>query len=142
MLPECRALLEALDHQGLLPNANPAQVSVADVIDDEELLARLGVNGAGAADIAELRHVRSAADKRAAEEIANRQRCEDFHRFKPLFLQVQNDIESGIRQPALLNSRPKSGREAGSLSKARKPMSQKWGRYSQMRRGGPMHGCA
>ena len=37
------------------------------------------------------------ADKRAAEEIANRQRCEDFDRFKPLFAAVQQEIESGIR---------------------------------------------
>jgi hypothetical protein len=49
-------------------------------------------------DITELRHVRSAADKRAAEEIANRERCADFDRFKPLFATVQADIEKGIRQ--------------------------------------------
>jgi hypothetical protein len=33
-----------------------------------------------ASDITELRHVRTSADKRAAEEIANRQKCEDFER--------------------------------------------------------------
>jgi hypothetical protein len=45
-----------------------------------------------------LRHVCISADKRAAEEIANRQRCEDFDRFKPLFKKVQEEIASGIRQ--------------------------------------------
>jgi hypothetical protein len=97
-LVDCRALLESLDHQGLLAADKPARVSVAGEIDDDELLAQLGVGAAAPADITELRHVRSAADKRAAEEIANRQKCEDFDQFKPLFEQVQKEIESGIRQ--------------------------------------------
>src|SRR5579863_5331076 len=64
---------------------------------EDELLAELE-GAAGASEITELRHVRTSADKRAAEEIANRQKCEDFDRFKPLFLQVQKEIESGARQ--------------------------------------------
>ena len=66
-------------------------------MDDDELLAELEYMESGA-DITELRHVRTAADKRAAEDIANRQRCDDFDRFKPLFQQVQQDIDIGIRQ--------------------------------------------
>jgi len=62
------------------------------------LLAQLGVDAGAEDGITELRHVRSAADKRAAEEIANRERCEDFERFKPLFEKVQQEIDSGIRQ--------------------------------------------
>jgi hypothetical protein len=61
-----------------------------------QLLAELG-GAAGSSDITELRHVRTSAEKRAAEEIANRQKCEDFGRFKPLFEKVQNEIESGVR---------------------------------------------
>ena len=38
------------------------------------------------------------AEKRAAEEIANRQKCEDFDTFKPLFEQVQKDLGLGFRQ--------------------------------------------
>ncbi|HCE24050.1 MAG TPA: hypothetical protein DF282_16280, partial [Hyphomonas sp.] len=60
------------------------------------LLAELGVE-AETSDITELRHVRSSAEKKAAEEIANRQKCEDFERFKPLFEQVQNEIDTGMR---------------------------------------------
>src|SRR5437016_4785678 len=74
-LADCRALLEPLDHQGLLAGAERAPVSAPDELDDDELLAQLGVDGAATADITELRHVRSAAEKRAAEEIANRQKC-------------------------------------------------------------------
>ena len=49
------------------------------------------------ADITELRHVRKSADKRAAEEIANRTVCEDFEKFKPLFEQVKRELKSGVR---------------------------------------------
>jgi hypothetical protein len=97
-LADCRAVIEPLDHQGLLAGAQPAPVSVPDDIDDDELLAQLGVDDAAPGDITELRHVRSAADKRAAEEIANRQKCEDFETFRPLFEQVQKELISGLRQ--------------------------------------------
>lgn len=97
-LDDCRALLESLDHQRLLSGPKPVTVSEGEKIDDDELLAQLGVEAIAPADITELRHVRSAADKRAAEEIANRQKCEDFGRFRPLFEQVQQEIENGVRQ--------------------------------------------
>jgi hypothetical protein len=42
--------------------------------------------------------VRSRAEIQAAEEIANREKCEDFERFKPLFKGVQADLKSGLRQ--------------------------------------------
>lgn len=95
-LEECRTLLQPLDHQGLLTEAT-APAGFEDSPDVDELAAELE-EAAGASDITELRHVRTSADKRAAEEIANRQRCEDFDRFKPLFAAVQQEIESGIRQ--------------------------------------------
>jgi hypothetical protein len=97
-LEDCRVLLEPLDHQGLLAGPEPAPAGAPDEISDDELLAQLSVDADATDALTELRHVRSAADKRAAEEIANRERCEDFDRFKPLFEQVQQDIESGIRQ--------------------------------------------
>uniref|UniRef100_E6VCV7 Bacteriophage T5 Orf172 DNA-binding domain-containing protein n=1 Tax=Rhodopseudomonas palustris (strain DX-1) TaxID=652103 RepID=E6VCV7_RHOPX len=94
---DCRTLLQPLDHGGLLAGGTTAPDAPADISDDE-LLAQLGVDTAAPDDITELRHVRSAADKRAAEEVANRDKCEDFDRFRPLFTQVQADIENGIRQ--------------------------------------------
>jgi hypothetical protein len=96
-LEECRTLLARLDHQALLAGAENAPAVPVETMDDDELLAELE-GAAGAADITELRHVRPAADKRAAEEIANRQKCEDFDSFKPLFLRVQQDIDIGMRQ--------------------------------------------
>lgn len=97
-LDECRTLLESLDHQGLLVREQAAAAGVPDDLDDDELLAQLGVEAAAPAEITELRHVRSAAEKRVAEEVANRQRCEDFDRFKPLFEQMQKELGAGLRQ--------------------------------------------
>ena len=48
--------------------------------------------------ITELKHVRSTAEKKAAEEIAHRDKCEDFETFKPLFEQVQKELDSGLRE--------------------------------------------
>lgn len=96
-LEECRSLLAPLDKQGLLAGAATPAAEPAESIDDEELLAELEGMGA-ASDITELRHVRTAADKRAAEEIANRTVCKDFEAFKPLFAQVRKDLDAGKRQ--------------------------------------------
>ena len=97
-LADCRALLTPLDHQGLLVNAEPASELTSDELDDDELLAQLEVGATAPSDITDLRHVRSAAEKREAEEIANRQKCEDFEHFKPLFQQVQVELDNGSRQ--------------------------------------------
>ena len=95
-LPECRALVAPLDHQGLLGAASGDDESDEAELDDDALLAELGVD-TGGSDITELRHVRSSAEKQAAEEVASRSRCEDFATFKPLFEQVQRDLDEGIR---------------------------------------------
>lgn len=96
-LEECRSLLAPLDHQGLLAGAENAVAAPAEEMDDDELLAELE-GAAGATDITDVRHVRTTAEKRAAEEIANRERCVDFDRFKPLFAQVRKDLGAGVRQ--------------------------------------------
>jgi hypothetical protein len=45
-----------------------------------------------------LRHVRSTADIKAAEEIANRERCKDFGDFQPRFQKAKDEIAAGLRQ--------------------------------------------
>jgi hypothetical protein len=96
-LEECRNLLEPLDRQGLLGDVGHAAVTPDGEVDDDELLAELKGTG-GSSDITELKHVRPHTEIRAAEEIANRERCPDFDRFEPLFKQVANDIKDGVRQ--------------------------------------------
>jgi hypothetical protein len=96
-LEECRSLLAPMDRQGLLPLAKIVSAATPETIDDDELLAELK-GAAGASGITELRHVRKSADKRAAEEIANRAVCDDFEAFKPLFEKVRRELKSGIRE--------------------------------------------
>jgi hypothetical protein len=92
-LEESRSLLAPMDCHGLLSCAETMPASTVDSMDDEELLSELQ----GAAEITELRNVRTSFDKRAAEEIANRKKCEDFDRFRPMFEIVQKEIASGVR---------------------------------------------
>ena len=92
---DCHALLTPLDDQDLL--SHPPEAGSPDGMDDDALLAELGVE-ADAPDITDLRHVRSSAEKRAAEEIATRSKCEDFEKFRPLFEQVQEELDAGLRE--------------------------------------------
>lgn len=95
-LDECRELLTPLDTYGLLNT--PEAAMPVDNIDDDALLAELGIAVDPAVDdIRVLRHVPSADERRAAEEIANREKCENFTAFKPLFEQVERDLDSGAR---------------------------------------------
>lgn len=95
-LPECRSILAGFDRQGLLGDQFAAPQEDGEELDDDALLAALGVE-AERPDITELKHVRSSVEKQAAEEVANRTRCEDFTKFKPLFEQVQRDLDEGVR---------------------------------------------
>tara|TARA_R110002096_G_scaffold201398_1_gene386002 strand:- start:19959 stop:21143 length:1185 start_codon:yes stop_codon:yes gene_type:complete len=104
-LEECGELLRDLDHQGLLETGPHSESEFADDVDDDELLAELRSETKGDDDITELRHVRTSAEKRAAEEIANRTVCEDFDQFKPLFEDVKNDLKLGIRQSRSIQTR-------------------------------------
>ena len=96
-LQECRDLLAPLDEQGLLANTPAPSASDSDDLDDDALLAELGVEVAKS-PLTELKHVRSTAEKTAADEVANREKCEDFATFKPLFEQVQKELDSGLRE--------------------------------------------
>jgi len=93
---ELRTLLAPQDHQGLLvASAEPSRGDGATDLD--ELRAEL--EGAiGTSNITELKHVRSAVEKRAAEEIANRAVCENFDEYKPLFERVKRELKDGVRQ--------------------------------------------
>jgi hypothetical protein len=97
-MPECQLLLGPLDRQGLF--AADHYSGFAEEANDEAMLAELGFVdiGDGDNDIRRLKHVKSNAEKQAAEEIANRAKCHDFERFAPIFEQVQQDLKSGVRE--------------------------------------------
>jgi hypothetical protein len=95
-LDDCRSLLTPFDHQGLLKGGGVKSTIQTDAMDEDELLAELE-GAAGSSDITKLRHVRTSSEKREVEEIASREKCLDFETFKPLFQQVQSDLEAGLR---------------------------------------------
>jgi hypothetical protein len=93
----CRAIVSPIDHQGLLKGVASTSADSAFSIDDDELLAEL--EGIGVKqEISDLRHVRSTAEIKAAEEIANREKCKDFDGFKPLFVKAKKEMAEGTRQ--------------------------------------------
>ena len=93
---DCRALLTPFDHQALLGDQPETETAAMDDLDDDTLLAELGVEADE--DITRLRHVRPSAEKRAAEEVATRRECPDFDTFRPVFEQVQRELDAGIRE--------------------------------------------
>jgi len=110
---ECREVLKGRDSRGLLDfssheggssilREDPAEyrvsTSVLDDPSDEELLAALREDEDSLGDITELKHVRTAAEKRAAEEIAQRTPCAEFEKFRPYFERVEREIKMGLCQ--------------------------------------------
>ena len=93
----CRDIVSPIDHQGLLKGVASTSTDSTASIDDDELLAELdGISIKS--ELSVLRHVRSTAEIKAAEEIANREKCQDFEGFKPHFQKAKNEIAEGVRQ--------------------------------------------
>lgn len=95
---ECRDILVGLDKHALLDKAAISVAELSADIDDETLLAQLGVVVPKEGDLTNLTHVKSTAEKKAAEEIGSRTFCADFDKFKPLFARVKDEIKEGIRK--------------------------------------------
>jgi hypothetical protein len=97
---DCRALLASMDTHRLLDVTLHSSGAALSQLDDNALLAELGIAGEAGSedDITQLRHVRSTVEKRAAEEVANREKCEDFEQFAPVFKTLKAELDAGIRQ--------------------------------------------
>ena len=99
-LKSAHPLLLPMDSHGLL-SAPPTHATpeAAEGLDDQTLLAELGMAADDEdSDITRLRHVRSYEERKAAEEIANRTKCEDFERFAPLFERAEIDLKTEERK--------------------------------------------
>jgi hypothetical protein len=97
-LSSARELLSPLDHQGLLDHKKKDDSAVkAEQMDDDALLEALGVE-AEKNSIEELKHVRPSKEIKAAADAARRETCDDFQKFKQLFIQSKEDLDSGTRQ--------------------------------------------
>lgn len=94
---EHRALLETMDHQGLLNGVTTPESDEDEDIDLDALASELGDLEDVAPDITEIRHVRPVAERKAAEDVASREPCKDFELFKPMLEQVQSELTSGVR---------------------------------------------
>lgn len=96
-LEKCRSLLAQRDPHGFLSvSGKEAENPDPDMLDDDVLLAELGIEAEPAAEsITVLKQVKSRAEVRAAEAIASREPCKDFETFRPLFAQVKEDLKSG-----------------------------------------------
>lgn len=99
-MPDAFPLLVPLDIHGLLTGERAT--ATPDDLDDDALLAELDDDSN---DITQLRHVRSYEERKAAEEIANRTKCEDFEQFKPLFEKVQRELKAATRRVIQLETR-------------------------------------
>ena len=95
---ECKELLAGLDKSGLLSNSTNFTEKPLDELDDDALLAELGVSHQADSDITKLTHVKSRAEKKAVEEMGRRSLCNDFENFKPLFEQIQAELKAGMRK--------------------------------------------
>lgn len=97
-LAECKTVLAGFDKHGFLDGQTSINDSVVDDIDDDALLAELGIKVSDEKDITKLTHVKTRAEVRAAEEIASRMPCLNFDDFKHLFMKVQDELKAGVRQ--------------------------------------------
>jgi len=95
---ECINVLSGLDKHGLLANPKITAKEGDIEIGDDELLAELGVDIKSDGDLTSLTHVKSTAEKKAAEEIGHRSLCPDFDKFKPLFVKIKEELKSTERQ--------------------------------------------
>tara|TARA_R110001583_G_scaffold52122_2_gene162134 strand:+ start:2353 stop:3546 length:1194 start_codon:yes stop_codon:yes gene_type:complete len=103
-LAEYHELLSPIDHQGLLTATPAANSGVnedspsydVDDASDDELLSEL--EGIAGGSLTELKHVRSTAQKREVDEVAKRDKCEDFDNFRPVFERVEREIKDGLRK--------------------------------------------
>ncbi|MDP3175058.1 MAG: GIY-YIG nuclease family protein [Phenylobacterium sp.] len=90
-------LLAPMDEYGLLRASEDDSAALQD-LDDDALLAELGLGGDDPDAITTLRHVAPRNMINAADEVASRSPCPDFADYKPLFDQVREDLRTGVRQ--------------------------------------------
>ncbi len=96
--PEFFELIKGLDTQGLLEVSLSQSGSALEDLNDDSMLAELRDIGSETNDLRNLKHVKTRLEMRAAEEIAKRKTCKDFQIFKPIFEDVQYELDVGIRQ--------------------------------------------
>ncbi len=93
-MPEARELLAEFDTGGIL-EAEADVATALDDVDDDEILAELGIELKDDSNIAHLKYVVPHHERQAAEEVARRKTCEDFNVFAPQFEEVRLGLANG-----------------------------------------------
>ena len=96
-LPEAISLLKDFDQYNLLNNSTTSEPSDMSELEDDDLLSELGIEIEDEHNILVLNNVRSSDERKEAELIGKQKVCEDFEVFKPLFDQIQKDLDTGTR---------------------------------------------
>lgn len=95
-------LLAEFDAEKLL--SGPRHPAKAEELDPDGLAELLG-DVAGSSDLTSLQHVRPYAARQAADEVAERKPCPDFHLYEEMFEQVAREIAGGIRKTQRADSK-------------------------------------
>ena len=92
---EYKNLLLEFDKYELLSNTKNNEKAIdQEKMTDSELLSSLG-QLEDKSDITKLNYVRSYEERRIAEEIATREKCNDFAKYKNLFENISKQIKEG-----------------------------------------------
>ncbi|MDV2441475.1 GIY-YIG nuclease family protein [Acinetobacter gerneri] len=95
-LPEAISLLNDFDQHNLLNSSTSEPYDMSE-LEDDDLLSELGVEIEDEHNILVLNNVRSSDERKEAELIGKQKVCGDFEVFKPLFDQIQKDLDTGAR---------------------------------------------
>lgn len=93
---EAKALLVDFDQYQLLSDSQDESNELSS-LEDDDLLAELGIKLEDEESIFVLQNVRTQKEREANELTATRKVCSDFEVFKTLFNQINLDIDSGLR---------------------------------------------
>jgi hypothetical protein len=111
--PEYGEILAGADPRGLLGPQTTEMDASTEEPDLQELSESLADLAEGTDDVTRLTHVRSPEEIRAAEDIAQRSKCEDFEVFRPLFDQVQKELAAKMRRTSPFKYREDQAIEVG-----------------------------
>ena len=106
---DCLAILKDSDKYGVLDG--DSLVGDMSTFDTDSLLSELSDISNTANDITRLTHVTSREERRTAEEIAQRTLCNDFEKFKNLFLALKENLKSGDHKATVLTRTPEIKKE-------------------------------
>ena len=104
--PENRSLLKEFDRNNLLSfDIKNEQNITNENISDLELLNSFGIDSQNE-DFLNLKFVRGSEERKIAEEIAKREKCQNFDEFKEKFNDLQAELKRGKRKTIAINKRP------------------------------------